>query len=175
MRIFQLMVMLLPLLLVTATWADNYSCRDSQGRLHLADSLSNLPEECREQAKTHTSDAVDNLIYVPTPAEPGGSDIRFEHSVRDAERGLQRKQQRGEQLQQSAETLAEKYETASADRRRAKRSWNYSSRETIKKSDVLIQEAREGKQQVLQELPAAALPSREEQQIRAILDRVAED
>ena len=175
MRIFQLLVMLLPLLLVTAASADNYSCRDSQGRLHLADSLSNLPEECREQAQTHTSDAVDNLNYVQTPVVPGGSDVRFEHSVRDVERGLQRKQQHGEQLRQRAEKLAEKYETASADRRRATRRWNYSSRETIKKSEELIQEARKGKQQVLQELPAAALPSREEQKIRAILDRVAED
>ncbi len=176
MRTFQLLTMLLVLLLAPMVRAESYSCRDNQGRWSFSDSLMNLPEECLDRAQTHASDeTVDNLNYVPPAAESGGSDLSFDRSVREVEHDLQRKEQRSKQLQQRAEQLAENYETANADRRRALRRWNYRSRETIQKSELLIQQLREGKQQLLQELSAAALSGREEQQIKATLERVAEE
>ena len=174
MRTFQLLV-LLCLLLVTAVCAENYSCRDHQGRLHLADSLANLPEDCRDQALTHKSEPVDNLNYVPTPAAPVGSDARFEQSVREVERELLQKQQLAAQLKQRAEQLAVNYEAASVDKHRARRNWTYSSRETIKAADESIRQARAGKRQLLQELSAASLSSQEQRQIKANLERIAEE
>lgn len=175
MRTFQLLVFLLSVLQVTTVCAENYSCRDRQGRLHLADSLANLPEECRDQALTHKSEPVDNLNYVPAPAVPAGSDARFEHSVREVERELLRKQQLAKQLKERAEQLAITYEAASVDKRRARRNWKYSSRETIKAADESIRQARAGKRQLLQDLSAASLSSQEERQIKATLERIAEE
>ena len=49
MRPIQLLVVLLPILLVVAANAENYSCRDSHGRLHLSDSMETLPEDCVDE------------------------------------------------------------------------------------------------------------------------------
>jgi hypothetical protein len=176
MRTFQLLVVLLLILLLGAVaGAVNYSCRDSQGQLHFADSLTNLPEDCRDRAQMLNSEPVDNLNFVPPPAESSGSDIRFEHSVREMERELQQKQQLGKQLQLRADKLAAKYAAASRDKHRARRNWKYSSRETIKAADESIRQVLEGKQQLLQELSAAALSSQDAQQIRATLDQIGEE
>jgi len=174
MRTFQLLLMMVALLLATTVAAKNYSCRDSRGQLHFADSLTNLPEECREQAQELSSEPVDNLNYVPAPAAPSGSGIHFEHSVREAEQQLQRKQQLGKQLLQRAEQLAAQYATASTDKHRARRNWKYSSREIIKTADESIQQAWEGKQQLLQELSAADISREDGQRVRALLAQIAE-
>jgi hypothetical protein len=175
MRTFQLLAMLLVLLLAPLVRAENYSCRDNQGRWYFSDSLANLPEECLDRAQTYRSDdPVDNLNYVPSAAEPGDGSLSFENSVREVEHDQQRQEQRSKQLLQRAEQLADRYETDNADRRRALRRWNYRSRETIRTAEESIQQVREGKQQLLSELSAAALSSQEEQRIKEILKRIAE-
>ena len=173
MRISQLLLVLL-FFTVTSGAAESYSCRDSHGRLHLADSPGNLPEECLGQEQKHQSGAVDNLNYVPMPVEPAANSGSFERSVRAADRELLQQRQAAEQLQQRAEQLASSYETAVSDKRQAKRRWSYGSRETILGADRRIEQARDGKRKLLQELSGSRLSDREEVQVRALLERVAE-
>ncbi len=174
MRTFQVLLLGSVLLLATTVAAKNYSCRDSQGQVNFADSLANLPDDCREQARELSSDPVDNLNYVPTPATPSDTGLRFEDSVREAEQQLQRKQQLGQQMLQRAEQLGAKYATASTEKHRARRDWKSGSYEKVKAADETIQQVWQGKQQLLQELSAAVIFREDRQQIRAILEQIAE-
>lgn len=182
MRTIQLLVVLLPMLLVAVVSAENYSCRDSHGRLHLSDNIANLPEDCVDKVQTHASDDVGTLNIVPTPdgSNDNDSSREFQQNVREAEQDLQKKQQTlqtSEQLQQRAEKLADAYESAAADKNQALKRWKYGeggSRDTMEKSDKRVQQTREGKQQVLQELSDSSLSRRDKEKIEATLNRVAD-
>lgn len=172
MRVF-LFLILMAGLSVASGWAKTYSCRDSKGRLHYSDNLQGLPEECLGKEKEVKPGKADNLNFVPATPPPEGSGIEFEHSVRAVERDLQKKESQKRQLKSRAESLLESYRSAVADKRQAKRSWDYSSRDRIKLADDQIEQARIGKQQLLDELDSANIADKEKESVRTILEGIA--
>lgn len=171
------MRILLLLLLLTAfanthSWAKTYSCRDSQGKMHFADNLQGLPSECLGKEKVIKPDKPDNLNYVPATKDPSAPGIKFQHSVRDAEREQQRKQVEKRQLHSRAEKLLERYQEALAEKRRAKRSWSYSSRDIIKSSDQTISGVKADKELLLEELNSARVGTEEKTKIEQVLSGI---
>lgn len=159
-------------LLVSTCWGQTYSCRDASGQLHFADSLQGLPEECRGKENVVKPGKVDNLNFVPqTPVEPGVS-REFQESVEAADQRLLKKQQLAKDLKKRAEELAQSYQQAVTEKRKAKRRWDYQSREIVIKASNDIEEARLGKQRLLKELEVARIASEQKKAIQEILTRV---
>ena len=168
MRILLLVVFLLNVFFGTA-WSKTYSCRDSSGTLHFSDNLQGLPEECLGKEKVVDQTEPDNLNYVPASQVPAGSGTEFKHSVRAAEREAQQKESQLKNLNLRAESLLERYTQATREKRQAKRSWNYSSRDKIKQADNEIEQVRTAKQQLLEELSGASISSQDKGAIEEIL------
>lgn len=171
MRVLLLIILFINLS-AGVVWAKTYSCRDSSGQLHFSDNLQGLPEECLGKEKVVKPGPADNLNYVPATPVPQGSGIEFKHSVRAVERELQAEESQKRQLHSRAESLLENYRAAVAEKRQAKRSWSYSSRDKIKQADSEIAQARTGKQQLLDELDDAIIPAKEKAAVRTILEGI---
>jgi len=172
MRSGILVLLLVGLLPVASLGVVSYSCRDSQGELHFADSPANLPAECAGQAQKIETGKVDNLNIVPSAPAPSGSGAEFDDAVRAVERQQVQQQQQIEQLKQRAKQLADSYQEAVTAKRSALKRWSYSSREKIDQADQQIAQARDGKQQLLQELGSVRMPADVEQKIRQRLESI---
>lgn len=174
MRFWILGMMLLPLLGAFPAAAQTYSCRDSQGQLHFADSPARLPAECLGKERQIEQGKVDSINIVPAQPTPQGSGREFEQSVRAAEQELRQKQQRIESLYQKARELSSSYQGAVRSKNDAMRSWSYGSRDKVKAADEQMANARNGKKELLQKLEAERIPSDDQQKIRKILEGVEE-
>lgn len=172
MRIPILMIIFCALPLVAA--AELYSCRDSEGRLHVTDNLLALPDECRADVREEETSDPDNLPVVPEPAASPVVDSRsrVELEMLEQERRRQEQQQREDQLIREARGLADTYVQAQQDRRNAIRSWSPDSRRTIARAADEMAAARSGKQRMLADLERQRLPIRTSEQIRAILETI---
>lgn len=174
MRILILMVVFctFPLMAV----ATLYTCRDSEGRLHVTDNLQSLPDECRRDA--HQVEATDpaNLQFVPerTPAPAVDNRSEFQRQLLEQQRRQQEQQQREEQLIKDARGLADRFEQAQQDRRNAIRSWNYDSRATVERAADEMNAARSGKQRILTNLEQQRMSIRISEQVRAILEQITD-
>ena len=169
---FLLLVMVLSVVMAQAA---TYSCRDKQGKLFMTDSLQTLPAECRERAQVIESEDPDNLNYVPSQAAPQGSGAKFQQAVDAAEHEQQQKQERVEGLLLRAEQLVAQYQQAVEEISEANQRWKYRKfnlRESTREAEKQIAMAREGKQQLLSELPEKKISRGDEQEIRALLDEV---
>ncbi|NOQ41633.1 MAG: DUF4124 domain-containing protein [Desulfuromusa sp.] len=154
--------------------ATTYSCRDKQGKLFMTDNPQSLPAECWGRARVVESKDPDNLNYVPAQADPQGSGAEFKQTVRESEHEQQQKKAQVERFLLRAEQLAEQYRQAVQEKNNATRRWSYGSREIIQKADDRIEEAREGKQQLLIEMSGQKNPRDDEQIIAARLDEIAD-
>ncbi|MFK5927383.1 MAG: DUF4124 domain-containing protein [Desulfuromusa sp.] len=171
-RILSLLLILL-LAGVTAQ-ATTYSCRDKQGQLYSTDNLQALPAECRGQMQKVEPKDPDNLNYVPAQATPQGSGVEFQQAVRATEREQQQKQEQVEKMLLRAEQLAEQYQQAVQEKNNATRRWSYSSRGIVQKADGRIQNARDGKQQLLAEMTGKNIYWKDEEKIVSWLDKIAD-
>lgn len=171
MRIL-LMILLLVSVSFVSCWAETYSCRDSSGKLHFSDNLQGLPEECWGKERLVEPVEPDNLNYVPATPSPQGSGAEFKHSVRAVERELQQTETQKRQLQGRAEKLLVRYQQLVADKRQAKRSWDYASRGKIKQADAEIAQVRAEKQQLLTEMKTAKMTSKEKDAVRRVLQGI---
>jgi hypothetical protein len=153
-----------------------YSCRDSEGRLHVTDNLQSLPDECRGVARDVETTDPDNLHYVPerTPAPAVDHRSEFQRQLLEQERQQQEQQQREEQLVKEAQGLAEMFEQAQQDRRNALRRWSYDSRATIERAADEMNAARSGKQQLLTDLERQRVSIGTAEQVRALLEQITE-
>ncbi|MEA3544431.1 MAG: DUF4124 domain-containing protein [Thermodesulfobacteriota bacterium] len=154
--------------------ATTYSCRDQDGQLHLTDNLQALPEECRGVAKNIKPVTPDNLNYVPSQPEPQGSGIEFQQAVRDAERKQQQEQVQVKKLLQRAEQLAAQYRQAVQEKRKSTRRWSYGAREIIQKAEIQIEDAREGKKQLLDEMDGQKIAPDDNRKIAFWLAEIAD-
>jgi Domain of unknown function (DUF4124) len=167
-----LLLLIVGLLSVTSVGAETFSCRDSKGELHFADSPARLPDECQGKTQELKSDKLDKLNIVPATPVPQESGSDFEETVRAAEDARQQRQQQILQLQQRAEKLAKSYQDAVSAKRQALRSWSYSSREEINKADQQMANAREEKQLLIKELETLRMSPEDQQKIKQSLDSI---
>jgi len=153
-----------------------YTCRDSEGRIHITDNLQSLPDECRSGAREVEATDPDNLHFVPerTPAPAVDSRSEFERQLLEQQRQQQEQQQREEQLIGEARRLADKFTQAQQDRRDAIRRWSADSRRTIERAADDMAVARSGKQQMLAELNRQRVSIRTSEQVRAILEQITQ-
>lgn len=174
MRILILMVIFVTLPLVAT--ATLYTCRDSDGRLHVTDNLQSLPDECRADVREVEATDPDNLHFVPetTPAPAVDSRSEFQRQLREQERQQQEQQQREEQMIKEARGLADRFEQAQQARRNAIRRWSSNSRSTIERAADEMNAARSGKQRMLAELERQRLSIRTSEQVRALLEQITE-
>ncbi len=172
-RLILMVIFCLSPMVVEATL---YSCRDSEGRLHVTDNLQALPEECRTEVREIEAGDPDNLNFVPETTPPPVEDTRsrFEQQVLEQQRRQQEQEQREEQLISQARDLVARFEQAQQDRRNAIRSWSYDSRETIERAVDDMAAARNGKQQLLTNLEQQRVSIRTSEQVRAILEQISE-
>lgn len=175
MRILMLMVVFVSLPLVAA--ATLYTCRDSEGRLHVTDNLQALPDECRADVREVEARDPDNLHFVPerTPAPAVDHHSEFQRQLLEQQRQQQEQQQRDEQLIKEAQGLADRFEQAQQDRRNAIRRWSAESRRTIEFAADEMAVARSGKQRMLADLERQRVSIRTSEQVRAILEKITEE
>lgn len=156
-------------------WAKTYSCRDGQGRLHFSDNLQGLPEECLGKAIEVKPGKADNLNFVPAQTSSEQTGHEFKQSVQDVDREIKRTKQQTKLLRARAEQLLERDREARQKKHKARRNWSYSSRQTIKQADEDIAQVRTEKQQLLQELDTSGLATGDKEDIRSLLDEIAEE
>ena len=169
-----LLLIFLTGLIATSASAQIFSCRDSQGMLHYSDNLQGLPEECLGQQQEVKPGGSDKLNFVPASPDSQGSGASFRQSVRAEESKLQEVKQQGQQLQSRAEKILASFQQASQQKRQATRRWSYDSRKIIKQADAEIEQAREERQQVLQELADSRLARQDKKRIEDLLEEVAD-
>ncbi len=170
-----LLFFLLGLLFVSTATAQTYSCRDKQGKLLFSDKLSNMPSECLTEATEVTSEQAGTLNFVPNPSTSAGASQEVENQIREVDRQAEEKNAQAGQLEQRAKSLANQYQDAVARKTKARRSWNYSSRETVEQAESEIQQARQGKQQLLEELPRAAISGDNQTRIKEHLGQIEDN
>ncbi len=172
-RLILMVIFCLSPMVVEATL---YSCRDSEGRLHVTDNLQSLPDECRADVREIEAENPDNLHFVPETTPPPVVDTRsrFEMELLEQQRRQQEQEQREELLISEARSLVKRFEQAQQDRRNAIRSWSYDSRATIERAVEDMAAARDGKQQLLTTLGQQRVSIRTSEQVRAILEQIPE-
>lgn len=153
-----------------------YTCRDSEGRLHVTDNLQSLPDECRVDARQVEETDPDNLHFVPERTSPPAVDTRsrFEQEVLEQQRRQQEQQQREDQLIREARELADTFLQAQQDRRSAIRRWSADSRRTIERAATDMAAARSGKQRILADLERQRVSVRTSERVREILEQITE-
>ncbi|MFO7767237.1 MAG: DUF4124 domain-containing protein [Pelovirga sp.] len=151
-----------------------YTCRDSEGRLHVTDNLQALPDECRVDAREVDDTDPVNLHFVPEPTSPPVVDTRsrFEQQLREQQRRQQEREDLEEQLIREARELADTFVQAQQDRRSAISSWSADSRATIQQAAKDMAAAREGKQRLLADLERQRVSINVSEQVRTILEQV---
>ena len=174
MRILILIVVLCSFPLVAV--ATLYTCRDSEGRLHVTDNLQSLPDECRVDAREVEAGDPDNLHFVPERTSPPTVDThsRFEQQLREQQQRQQEQEELEEQLILEAQELADTFMQALQDRRTAIRRWSADSRGTIQQAAEDMAAARSGKQRLLADLERQRVSIRTSEQVRAILEQITE-
>ena len=172
-RLILMVIFCLSPMVVEATL---YSCRDSEGRLHVSDNLQSLPDECRADVSEIEARDPDNLNFVPETTPPPVEDTRsrFQVEVLEQQRRQQEQEQREEQLISQARSLVARFEQAQQDRRSAIRSWSYDSRATIEQAADDMAAARSGKQRMLINLEQQRVSTGTVKQVRAILEQITE-
>ena len=154
--------------------AETYRCRDNEGQLHVTDNLQLLPEECRDRVETLDKESPDNLNFVPQVDVSLDVKQEFERDVREADREVEHKKARGAALLRQAEAAADLFEQAKKEKRQAKRRWTSKSRETIKKADKQIAQARETKERLVRELDDNRVARDTKETILSALKRISD-
>ena len=162
------------LLLPAPLLADNYSCTDSQGVIHIADNLMKLPAECRDQAKTLKEGDSGRVNYVAPVPTPQGQAQDFQQAVRSEELELKKKKQEAAEMVNQAKKLADNFEEAVTIRKTALRSKSYGSRDKLKMAESMMEYSRKGKRGLLEDMQKAHLSSEQRQQIMEALSRIAD-
>ena len=172
MKYIILILAMLGFPLLTISTAENYSCRDNNNRLHIADNLMSLPEECRDQADISAPNGSGKVSYVPPAVQTRQSNNDFERALREEERKTRQRKTEAENLILEAENLANTYGNAGIKRKTALRSKKYGSRETIILAGQEMQRARNGKEILLEKLERARLSSTQRAQITTLLNKI---
>lgn len=162
--------------LPTLAVATLYSCRDSEGRLHVTDNLQSLPAECRAGAREIDQTNPDNLHFVPerSSSPPIDTKSRFQQQVFEQEQRQREQQQLEERLIREAQGFADLYLQAQQERRNAIRHWRHDSRATIERAADQMATAQREKQRLLAELEQHRVPARVSEHVREILGQIVD-
>ena len=171
MRGFGLMLFCL-LFLSPVAQGKTYSCRDSRGQLHFSDNLQQLPQECRGKETVVPQAKTDKLQFVPDKPIPPAERRRFEQSVKEVERALQRRKAETQQMQQKAEGLQQRYRQLMEQMSRARRIWDNSSRQELKQLKKDRLELYAEKRTLLDELNGLRLRQDEVDAVKATLREI---
>ena len=167
-----LMLGILVFALAGLSSAENYSCRDTNDRLHIADTLMSLPEECRNQAVSIEDSDSGKVNYVP-PATQSTLDLEsFEEAVAKDEQQLKQRKLAAKKLLQQARSLADSYELSVISRKTALRSKKYGFRKTVISADQGIQSARKEKAGLLDKMKKTRLTPTQKEAILNQLNRI---
>jgi len=169
---FLLLLALLSSFFVSELWAKSYSCRDSQGRVHFSDNLQGLPQECAEQATVVTPGKTGNLNVVPAPKTESS---QGQNTLQTVEREQQQRQEYAQQLRLRAETLQELYQQGIQEKWQVKTGWGHNKRKRIKEVNDKLLQVLEEKQELLDELGRARIPTRDREAIEKILAELDDD
>ena len=172
MKTYILILTILGASLLSASATENYSCRDSKGRLHVADNKMNLPEECRSHAVTSDSKDPGKVNYVPATRQSSQSKNDFNRAVDQEQREIDQRKRNVEIAVLQAEKLATSYESAVLKRKDALRSKSYGFRNTIIQADQEMQSARQGKELLIEELKQIRLTTTQQEQIETFLNKI---
>ena len=172
MRYIILVLALLGSLPLTISAAETYACRDNNDRLHVADNLMSLPEECRDRAETSDLNDPGKVNYVPPAVQKPQNNNDFERAVIQEQQKIEQRKRETEALISQAESLASSYKDAVIKRKAAVRSKSYGSRETIIQAEQEIERARNGKKSLLESLPQSRLTSAQREQIETQLNKI---
>lgn len=141
--------LLLFLCFLPVTWGGEiYSCRDSQGQLHLSDNPLDLPEACRATA-VRTAPEAENFTIVPAVLQKSAPSGEVEQAVREVEEKIESQQQRLAQYRQRATALVRTYRQVLEEKRSAKRRWTYNSRKIIAQANEQIERLKGEKRDLL--------------------------
>ena len=172
MKYSMLILTILGTSLLSVSAAENYSCRDSNGRLHVADNQMNLPEECHYQAETSDPKDPGKVNYVPATKQSGRSNNDFNRAVNQEQREASQRKRNAERAVQEAERLANSYESAILTRKDALRNKSYGFRNTVIQADEEMQSARQKKKLLIEELKQLRLTTTQQEQIETFLDKI---
>jgi hypothetical protein len=172
MKYIILVLALLGLTLLSSAAAESYSCRDSNDRLHIADNLMSLPEECRAQAVTSEPTDSGKVNYVPPAVQSHQGSNDFKRAVGQEEQKVKQRKREAEELIQRAKKMADSYETAVTKRKAALRSKKYGFRETVILANQEMRSAREGRDALREEMVQMRLTPKQRAQIEALLARI---
>lgn len=165
-------LLFLCLLLTMPAMAETFSCTDSDDVLHIADNLMNLPEECRDQAKTRSTEGSGSVNYVPAQQEQQRIKSDFDQAVREEDQAQARKRQQADNMIQRAGSISSAFQNAVITRKSAIRSKSYGNRGEIQNAEEIMQRSRHDKQVLLEEASNARLSAEQRQQIESLLDKV---
>lgn len=160
------------LLPTTAVRAETVYCIDAQGQKHIADDMMSLPESCRLESKKLAPSDAGRINYVPPVSPPTDSSARFEQEVRAQDAELERKKRFAESLLRRAERISRTYEEAVAARKEALRSKSYGQRDILRRAEDQMQQSRNEKELLLNELEQARIYGQERQDIEELLNKV---
>lgn len=155
--------------------AETVYCIDAQGQQHIADDMMSLPESCRSQFEKLTPSDSGRVNYVPSVSPPASNSLNFERAVRAQEIELERKQAYSESLLRRAERISRTYTEAVQARKEALRSKSYGQRDIIRQADEQMQQSRDEKALLLNELEEARIYGQKRQDIEALLKAVVSD
>jgi hypothetical protein len=167
-----LLLVFFTLLSVPPVGAETVYCIDAQGQRHIADDMMSLPESCRLEFKKLAPDDSGRVNYVPpvSPATDSGAD--FKRAVRAQDAELEKKKRYTESLLRRAERISRTYQEAVEARKEAQRSKSYGRREILRRADDQMQQSRNDKEVLLNELGQARIYGQERQEIEELLNKV---
>ena len=151
---------------------ESYSCRDNKGRLHVADNLMHLPEECRYQADTRDPKDPSKVNYIPQAAQAHKSHNDFKDAINQDQQETRQRENEAESLIAQTKELASSFEAAVIKRRTALRNKKTGFRETIILADQGMQNARKEKEVLLKRLSETHLTSTQREQIEGHLNKI---
>ncbi len=172
MKYFILTLSILVASLLNSSAAENYSCRDSKGRLHVADNLMSLPAECLHKSEISETNDSGKVNYVPPVQLDPQIKNDFNHAVNQQDQKVKLREREAGRLVSRAESLANSFENAVIKRKEALRNKQYGYRTTVVQAGQEMQHSRKEKEALLGELPKARLSSAQREQIEIQLKRI---
>jgi len=172
-----LMVVFLFSFLSTSVLAANYACRDSKGTLYFSDNLLSLPDDCRKNLHQIEQLSISDISTAP-PADQEGS-IEQPETPKDQIESKEVSAPQAAEWQRKAAGSAEKYVQGISDKEEARKRRDFGSRtrfavthQMLDAADKLINEARQEKQDLLDELDSQEIAGPQRAEIEKLLDPI---
>ncbi len=152
--------------------AQIYRCRQASGALLMTDDPSKFPPDCTPVGESGSEGVSGSFSLMPEAEIPSVGSGEVEQAVREQRERLEERRDRIAGWRDKAKALASQYEQAVVRRNEAYNSWSYDSREVVRESLEAMTRIKKEKQQLLQEIEQARIPSPDQQAIRQTLSAI---